>query len=37
MGAVEALLARVGAGFFRQGFIVADLDPATKLFTETLG
>ena len=37
MGAVAALLARVGPGFFQQAFVVEDLEAAMEAFTETLG
>ena len=30
---VDALLARIGAGFFQQAFVVADLDAAMAAFT----
>ena len=36
-GAVDALLARVGAGFFQEAFVVADLDAAMDAFTATIG
>ena len=36
-GAVDALLARIGAGFFQQAFVVADLDAAMEAFTATIG
>ena len=35
--AVEALLARVGTGFFQEAFVVVDLDAAMRSFTETIG
>jgi 4-hydroxyphenylpyruvate dioxygenase-like putative hemolysin len=36
-GAVDALLARIGSGFFQQAFVVADLDSAMVAFTEHAG
>jgi methylmalonyl-CoA/ethylmalonyl-CoA epimerase len=36
-GAVSALLARVGTGFFQEAFVVADLDAAMRAFTDTIG
>jgi hypothetical protein len=35
--AVDALLARVGPGFFQQAFVVADLEAAMAAFTEHAG
>ena len=37
MGALAALLARVGPGFFQQAFVVEDLEAAMEAFTDTLG
>jgi hypothetical protein len=36
-GAVDAVLARIGAGFFQQAFVVSDLDAAMAAFTEHAG
>jgi methylmalonyl-CoA/ethylmalonyl-CoA epimerase len=36
-GAVDALLARVGPGFFQQAFVVADLEKAMTAFSDTAG
>src|SRR5262245_40534635 len=36
-GAVDALLARIGPGFFQQAFVVTDLDAAMAAFTEHAG
>ena len=35
--AVDALLARVGHGFFQEAFVVEDLDAAMASFTATIG
>jgi hypothetical protein len=35
--AVDALLARVGNGFFQEAFVVRDLDDAMRAFTDTIG
>ncbi|MGH8976588.1 MAG: VOC family protein [Acidimicrobiia bacterium] len=36
-GAVAALFARIGPGFFQQAFVVDDLDAAMAAFTERAG
>ena len=37
MAGVEALFARIGAGFFQQAFVVDDLDAAMQAFTASIG
>ena len=37
MAGVEALFARIGAGFFQQAFVVDDLDAAMDAFTASIG
>jgi hypothetical protein len=36
-GAVDALLARIGSGYFQQAFVVTDLEAAMAAFTEQAG